>query len=32
MYTMDRIRLGAPYLSVTGTSGSFYIDAFESRR
>jgi uncharacterized protein YjiK len=31
-YTIDRIRLGAPTLSISGTSGSFYIDAFESRR
>jgi uncharacterized protein YjiK len=32
IYTVDRIRLGAPTLSITGTNGSFYIDAFESRR
>ena len=32
MYTIDRLRLGAPTLSITGTSGVFYIDAFESRR
>lgn len=32
MYTIDRIRLGAPTMSITGTSGSFYIDGFESRR
>jgi hypothetical protein len=32
IYTMDRIRLGAPTISISGTSGSFYIDAFESRR
>jgi hypothetical protein len=32
IYTVDRIRLGAPTMSITGTSGTFYIDAFESRR
>jgi hypothetical protein len=32
IYTIDRIRLGAPFLSITGTSGSFYIDNFESRK
>jgi tartrate-resistant acid phosphatase type 5 len=32
LYTIDRVRLGAPVMSITGTSGSFYIDAFESRR
>ena len=32
MYTIDRMRLGAPTLSITGTSGAFYIDTFESRR
>ena len=31
-YTVERVRLGAPTMSITGTSGSFYIDAFESRR
>jgi hypothetical protein len=32
LYKMDRIRLGAPTMSTAGTSGTFYIDAFESRR
>ena len=32
MYRMDGIRLGAPSMTVTGTSGSFYIDNFEARR
>ncbi len=32
IYTMETVRLGAPYMSVTGTSGTYYIDAFESRR
>jgi len=32
LYKMDRIRLGAPTMSTAGTSGAFYIDAFESRR
>ncbi len=32
MYRMDRIRLGAPAMTITGTSGSFSIDSFESRR
>jgi hypothetical protein len=31
-YKIETIRLGAPNISITGTSGSFYIDAFESRR
>jgi hypothetical protein len=29
---MESVRLGAPTLSASGMSGSFYIDAFESRR
>jgi len=32
IYSVDRIRLGAPYLSISATSGTFYIDAFESRK
>jgi hypothetical protein len=32
MYSIDRVRLGAPTLSITGTSGSFFIDNFESRK
>jgi hypothetical protein len=32
IYTVETVRLGAPTMSITGTSGSFYIDAFESRR
>jgi hypothetical protein len=32
IYKMDRIRLGAPTMSTAGTGGTFYIDAFESRR
>ncbi|HSJ85627.1 MAG TPA: hypothetical protein VK909_00340, partial [Anaerolineales bacterium] len=32
IYSVDRVRLGAPFLSLSATSGSFYIDAFESRR
>ena len=32
IYKIETIRLGAPTMSITGTSGSFYIDAFESRR
>jgi hypothetical protein len=31
-YKMESIRLGAPYMAFTGTSGSLYIDNFESRR
>ena len=31
-YTIEKVRLGAPTLSITSTSGTFYIDAFESRR
>jgi hypothetical protein len=29
---VETLRLGAPTMTITGTSGSFYIDAFESRR
>jgi hypothetical protein len=32
IYSVDRIRLGAPFLSLSATSGSFYIDNFESRK
>jgi hypothetical protein len=32
IYTIETVRLGAPNMSISGTSGSFYIDAFESRR
>jgi uncharacterized protein YjiK len=32
IYTIETVRLGAPNMSITGTSGSFYIDGFESRR
>ena len=32
IYKMETLRLGAPYMSITGTSGTYYIDAFESRR
>jgi hypothetical protein len=32
IYTIDRVRLGAPTMTISGTSGSFYIDGFESRR
>jgi hypothetical protein len=32
IYRIETVRLGAPTMSVTGTSGSYYIDAFESRR
>ena len=31
-YTMDSVRLGAPYISASGMSGSFYLDDFEARR
>jgi hypothetical protein len=31
VYTMGSVRLGAPYLAGT-LSGSYYLDAFESRR
>jgi len=32
IYKMETLRLGAPYMSIAGTSGTYYIDAFESRR
>ena len=32
IYRIETVRLGAPTVSITGTSGSYYIDAFESRR
>ena len=32
IYSVDRVRLGAPFLSLSATSGSFYIDNFESRK
>lgn len=32
IYRIETVRLGAPTMSITGTSGSFYIDSFESRR
>jgi hypothetical protein len=32
IYTMETVRLGAPNMTITSTNGSFYIDAFESRR
>jgi hypothetical protein len=32
IYAIETVRLGAPNMSISGTSGSFYIDAFESRR
>jgi hypothetical protein len=32
LYSVETLRLGAPTMTITGTSGSFYIDAFESRR
>ena len=32
IYKMDSVRFGAPYMSASGTSGSYYLDAFESRR
>lgn len=31
-YAMQSVRLGAPYISAAGMSGTYYIDAFESRR
>jgi hypothetical protein len=32
LYSVETLRLGAPNMTIIGTSGSFYIDAFESRR
>ena len=31
-YRMERVRLGLVYISATGTSGTYFFDAFESRR
>jgi uncharacterized protein YjiK len=31
-YRMERARLGLTYISTAGTSGTYYFDAFESRR
>jgi hypothetical protein len=31
-YRMDSVRLGAAYITATTVSGTYYIDAFESRR
>jgi len=31
-YRMESVRFGAPYISATALSGSFYFDAFESHR
>lgn len=31
-YRMESVRFGAPYMSSTPLSGSYYLDAFESRR
>lgn len=32
VYRIETVRLGAPTMAITGTSGTFYIDTFESRR
>ena len=32
LYKMESIRLGAPFMSASATSGSFYMDEFESRK
>ncbi len=32
LYKMESIRLGAPFMSASATSGSYYIDEFESRK
>ena len=32
LYRMERVRLGLTYISATGTSGTYFFDAFESRR
>jgi hypothetical protein len=32
LYSVDRIRLGAPFMHITSTSGTFDIDACESRQ
>lgn len=31
-YRMERVRLGLTFISATGTSGTYFFDAFESRR
>jgi RHS repeat-associated protein len=31
-YAVESVRLGAPYVSGSGISGAYYLDAFESRR
>ena len=31
-YRLERVRLGVTYLANAGTSGTYYFDAFESRR
>jgi hypothetical protein len=32
VYTMESVRIGAPYMGGTGISGTYYIDAYESRK
>jgi hypothetical protein len=32
VYTMESVRLGESYLAGTGISGTYYIDAYESRK
>jgi hypothetical protein len=32
VYRIETVRLGAPTMTISGTSGTFYIDTFESRR
>ena len=32
IYTVDSVRLGPSFIVATATSGTYYIDAFESRR
>lgn len=32
IYKIETVRLGAPTMTISGTSGSFYMDSFESRR
>jgi hypothetical protein len=29
---MESVRIGAPYMGGTGISGTYYIDAYESRK
>ena len=31
-YRMERVRLGLTFIAATGTSGTYFFDAFESRR